>query len=171
MSEPRELNELNDHAPSAARDEGMLGLRLIGALKLASGLALAAAGLGIFRLLDRDMGATVEHFVSRLHLDPDSRLIHEPLVLIAGLDRNRLRALGLGTLFYAGLHLVEGAGLVAKRRWAEYLTVIASASLLPLEIYEIIRKVVPLRILVLAVNVAIVIYLIAKLRHDRRRRQ
>jgi len=171
VSEPRELNDLNDHGPSGVRDEGMLGLRLIGTLKLASGLALAAAGLGIFRLLNRDMGAMLEHFVSRLHLDPESRLIHEPLVLIAGLDRSRLRALGLGTLFYAGLHLVEGTGLVAKRRWAEYLTVIASASLLPLEIYEIIRKLVPIRVLVLAVNVAIVIYLIAKLRHDRRRRQ
>jgi uncharacterized membrane protein (DUF2068 family) len=70
----------------------------------------------------------------------------------------------VGTFFYALLHLVEGTGLVLRRRWAEYLTVVATGSLLPLEFYEIARKFSVLRVGVLAINLAIVAYVIARLR-------
>ena len=53
-----------------------LGLEVIGAMKLASGLVLGAAGFGIFRLMDEDWGEALEHLVVRLHLDPDDRLVH-----------------------------------------------------------------------------------------------
>lgn len=171
VSKTEESHNLHGASPSATRDEGLFGLRVVGTLKLASGLVLAAAAFGVFRLLNSDLGAALEHFVSRLHLDPENRLIHEPLVRLAGLDRRRLHALGIGTLFYASLHIVEGTGLLMRRLWAGYLTIIASASLLPLEIYEIARKPTAVRSSVLAVNVAIVIYLVIKLRREYRRRE
>ena len=70
----------------------------------------------------------------------------------------------MGTFFYALLHLVEGTGLVTRRRWAEYLTVVATGSLLPFEVYEIARKFSVIRAGILAVNLAIVAYVIARLR-------
>jgi uncharacterized membrane protein (DUF2068 family) len=169
---------VNEPLPGAERDpapregsgaEGLLGLRVVGAIKFASGLLLAAAGFGIFRLLHGDIGAALEHYVSRLHLDPENRLVHETLEHVAGLNRRQIRALGLGTFFYAALHLVEGTGLLFRRLWAGYLTVIASGSLLPLEIFEIARKATALRIAVLVVNAVIVIYLVAKLRREHQR--
>ena len=141
-----------------------LGLRVVGAMKLASGLVLGAAGLGLFRLMDQDGGEALGHLVARLHLDPDDRLVHGALARLAGLDREHLEAIGVGTLFYALLHLVEGTGLVLRRRWAEYLTVVATGSLLPLEFYEVARKFRVLRVGVLAINLAIVAYVIARLR-------
>ena len=51
-----------------------------------------------------------------------------------------------------------------RRRWAEYLTVVATGSLLPLELYEVARKFSVLRVGVLAINLAIVAYVIARLR-------
>jgi uncharacterized membrane protein (DUF2068 family) len=147
-----------------------LGLEVIGAMKLASGLVLGAAGFGIFRLMNEDWGEALEHLVVRLHLDPDDRLVHGALTRLAGLDRRRLEAIGVGTFFYALLHLVEGTGLVLRRRWAEYLTVIATGSLLPLEIYEIARKISLIRVGILAVNLGIVAYLIVKLRQQHRPR-
>ncbi len=144
--------------------ESALGLQVIGAMKLASALLLGVAGFGIFRLMNEDWGEALEHLVVRLHLDPDDRIVHGTLARLAGLDREHLEAIGVGTFFYALLHLVEGTGLVLRRRWAEYLTVVATGSLLPLELYEIARKFSVLRVGVLAINLAIVAYVIARLR-------
>jgi hypothetical protein len=58
-------------------------------------------------------------------------------------------------------------GLWLRRRWAEYLTVIVTGSFIPLEIYEIVEHFTVLRVVVLAVNVAIVIYLVLDLRRER----
>ncbi len=151
-------------------ENSLFGLRVVGAMKFTSGLFLAAAGFGIFRLLNGDTGALLDHFVSRMHLDPENRLVHEVLERVAGLDRAHIRAIGAGTFFYAALHFVEGAGLFFKRLWAGYLTIVASGSLLPLEGYEIHKKYTDLRLSVFAVNLAIVIYLVFKLRTELRLR-
>ena len=71
--------------------------------------------------------------------------------------------LGVGTFFYAGLEGLEGIGLLLRRRWAEYLTVVATGLLLPLEFYEIARKPTGLRVAVLLANLAVLAYLIVKL--------
>jgi uncharacterized membrane protein (DUF2068 family) len=86
------------------------------------------------------------------------------------LDANpqTVRAIELGSFAYAGVFLVEGVGLLLRRRWAEYLTVIATASLLPLELYELVERVRATRALIVAANLAIVLYLIARLRGERR---
>jgi uncharacterized membrane protein (DUF2068 family) len=55
-------------------------------------------------------------------------------------------------------------GLLLRRRWAEYFTVIVTGSFIPLELYELTRRISVIRFVVLAVNVAIVWYLIAVLR-------
>lgn len=151
--------------PSNGRSQ--LGFRLIGAMKLAGGLLLVAAGFGIFRLIHRDLGATVEHWVTRFHLDPENRLVREAVTRVAGMKPEDVKALGLGTFFYAALETTEGIGLILVKRWAEYLTVVATASLLPLEFYEIAHKANPIRLGVLVVNVAILVYLIVKLRQAR----
>ena len=87
---------------------------------------------------------------------------------LAGLDRAHLKAIGAGTFFYAALHAVEGVGLLLRRHWAEYLTILATGLLLPVEIYEVARKVSALRVAVLAANVVIVAYLVVKVRQQRR---
>src|SRR5258707_3482695 len=93
-----EREELNLNPPSR---QGTLGFRIIGALKLATALLLGAAGFGIFRLLNKDLGEVVEHFVSRLHLDPENRLVQEAGSRVAGVDRTQLKALRAGTVFLA----------------------------------------------------------------------
>jgi uncharacterized membrane protein (DUF2068 family) len=137
-------------------------------MKVSSGLVLGAAAIGLFRLLHSDLGASLEHIIVRLHLDPENRLIHPLIERVAGLDPAHLKAIGVGTLFYALLHLVEGTGLFLLKRWAEYLTVIATGSLLPVELYEIARKPTVVRFGILAINVAIVAYLIVKIRQQHR---
>jgi len=67
--------------------------------------------------------------------------------------------LAVGALLYAALETTEGLGLAMRRRWADYLTVLATGVLIPWEVAEVFRRVTPLRVGALAVNVAIVVYL------------
>lgn len=147
-----------------------LGYRVIGAMKLGSALLLGAAGFGIFRLLNKDLGDALEYFATRLHLDPENRLVHEAAAKLGGIDQSHLKAIGAGTFFYSLLEGLEGVGLLLRRRWAEYLTVVATGLLLPLEVYEIVRKPNALRVAVLLVNLIILVYLIVKLVQSRKSR-
>jgi hypothetical protein len=72
----------------------------------------------------------------------------------------RLHLIGTLLAAYAVLQAVEAVGLWLGRRWAEYLTLIATSALLPLEIYELTRGVTPLKVIALVVNIAIVVYLL-----------
>jgi uncharacterized membrane protein (DUF2068 family) len=73
----------------------------------------------------------------------------------------RLLITGVALSAYAALEGVEMIGLWMGRRWAEYLTFLATAALLPLEIYELSQRVSVLKIVALVLNLAIVAYLIA----------
>jgi uncharacterized membrane protein (DUF2068 family) len=76
------------------------------------------------------------------------------------LQTSKLRLAGLGIGAYALLEGAEAVGLWLQKRWAEYLTFIATTALLPLEIYELAHRVSPFKIIALIVNIAIVVYLL-----------
>ena len=61
---------------------------------------------------------------------------------------------------YAVIEGVEAIGLWRERRWAEYLTVLATAGFLPLEIHELLKRVTVFRVSALVVNIAILVYLL-----------
>ncbi|HEY1162064.1 MAG TPA: DUF2127 domain-containing protein [Candidatus Dormibacteraeota bacterium] len=67
--------------------------------------------------------------------------------------------LAIGAFIYALLEGTEGVGLAMRRRWAEYLTVIATGILIPYEAYEVIHKVTLFKVGALLLNVAVVGYL------------
>jgi uncharacterized membrane protein (DUF2068 family) len=76
------------------------------------------------------------------------------------LNSSTLNLVGFGVLGYAALEGVEAVGLWWQKRWAEYLTLVATALFIPLEVYEIVHKGSPLKVIALIVNVAIVVYLL-----------
>ena len=74
-------------------------------------------------------------------------------------------------LGYAALLLAEGIGLWLELSWAAYLTVVSTSALVPVEVYElIIERTTLQRIILLAVNLAIVLYLIKQLKQQTLRR-
>ena len=71
-------------------------------------------------------------------MDPDNRFIHRGLLRIFNITPKQLKDLSVGTFVYAGIFLTEGAGLVARKHWAEYaMTLISTGLFIPLEVYEI----------------------------------
>ncbi len=67
---------------------------------------------------------------------------------------------GLALAGYALLEGTEAVGLWMARRWAEYLTLIATAILLIPEVYELINRVSALKVITLVINLAVVVYLL-----------
>jgi uncharacterized membrane protein (DUF2068 family) len=142
-------------------------LRLIAVFKFAKATLLVAVGLGALRLLDPEVAARAQRWVAAVAANSDRRIVQQLIAVVSGLNPRSLQAIGLGAFAYASLFVTEGVGLWRGRRWAEYLTVIATMSLLPLELYEIIRRVSPPRVVALVVNLAVAGYLIWRLRRPR----
>jgi len=140
------------------------GLRVIAAFKLLKACALIALGVGALKLLHKDVAAIAEHWINVFQVDPRNHLIDPLLTKLSHLDDRRLKELSVGTFVYAGIFLVEGVGLALQKRWAEYFTIITTSSLLPIEIYELARRVSAGRSLALVINLAVVAYLIFELR-------
>jgi len=144
------------------------GLRVIAVFKLLKGLLLVVVGIGAINLLHRDVADLAVRWTTAIRVDPDNRLIHGLILKLGLVDDRKLEELSFGSFFYAALLLTEGVGLWLKKRWAEYFTIITTCSLIPLEIYEIARRLTITRIVVLLVNIVIVWYLFRELRKDRR---
>lgn len=151
----------------AGKTKGSRGLLLIAAFKLLKGLALLALGIGALRLLHKDVAAEIAQWIDVLRVDPHNHYIQLLLDKLGMVDDRKLKALSVGTFFYSALFLTEGIGLALRKRWAEYLTIISTASLLPLEIYEIVKRASVPRIVVLIANIAIVVYLVIEVRRTR----
>ena len=139
-------------------------LLTIAIFKLFKGVLLLLVGIGALRLLHRDVGEVVSHWVDVLGVDPDNRYIHRLLSRAFAVSPSQLKEASVGTFVYAGLLLTEGTGLSLRKRWAEYFTIITTAGLIPLEVYEIHRHLTATKIAVLLINAAIVIYLIVRVR-------
>jgi uncharacterized membrane protein (DUF2068 family) len=140
------------------------GLMLIAAFKFLKGLALLAVGIAVHMLANKDLAAEAQHWVDPFRVDPHNHYLHLLLEKLANIDPHKLRAFSLGTFFYSALFLTEGVGLFLRKRWAEFLTVISTAGLIPLEIYELFHHPTFTRAFLLLANIAVVAYLIFEIR-------
>ena len=141
-------------------------IRLIAAFKLLKAILLIAVGVGALKLLHQDAAGALDRWAAMLGFDPGNRYVDSALEKLANLPPNKIKGLGVGSFVYAGLFLIEGIGLWMVRRWAEWFTVIVTSSLVPVEIYEIQRHPSPLKILVLLINLAVVGYLVYRIRNS-----
>jgi uncharacterized membrane protein (DUF2068 family) len=132
----------------------------IGIGKLLKAVVLVAVGVAALTMMSEAGARTLHHEVERAGLSPGSHLLHKAFEKAAGLDERHLAAVGIGTFVYAASFSVEGIGLLLRKRWAEYLTIILTGSFIPLEVYETIRHVTALRIAGIVLNVAAVVYLV-----------
>ena len=139
-------------------------VRLIAVFKLLKASLLIALGVGAFKLIHQDISAVTEHWIQALRLDPGNHLLEILLAKAARVNPSQIKKLGVGSFIYAGLFLTEGIGLWMLKRWAEWLTVIITSSLVPLELYEIHHHPTVAKFAVLALNIAVVVYLIYHIR-------
>jgi uncharacterized membrane protein (DUF2068 family) len=150
----------------ALRD--LVVLRLIAIDRAFHFVVLAA--LGVLVLVFSTKRATLQHDFFKVIADLQGGTVagsaHASHGLLHSLDNlfttssSHLHELGAVLLCYAAVEGVEAVGLWYLKRWAEYLTFVVTASLLPFEVYELANRASPLKIVAFIVNVAVVVYLL-----------
>lgn len=126
--------------------------------------------LGVLVLLFSADRATLRHTFYKVVADLQGGAVsgqaHARHGLLHELDNlfttssSHLHRLAAVLLVYGAVEGIEAVGLWYQRRWAEYLTFLVTASLLPLEIYEIVHRTTPFKIVAFIVNIAVVAYLL-----------
>jgi uncharacterized membrane protein (DUF2068 family) len=144
-------------APAPLPRFGML--RTIALYKLLKVVILLLAAWGEIRLHDATLSAKLLSWASNRPQGLEHDLVTRALAWFSGLSESRVHALRFVTLTYAAVFAVEGIGLWLQRRWAEWLTTIITASLIPLELWELIHRPSIGAILVLIANILIAGYL------------
>jgi uncharacterized membrane protein (DUF2068 family) len=146
------------------------GVRLIAVFEALKGTLVLVAGFGLLSLVHHDLQAIAERLVRHSHLDPAR---HYPRVFIEAASHagdSRLRFLAALAFLYAVVRLVEAYGLWHLKVWAEWFAIVAGSVFLPVEIYEIFRRVTWMKAAVLLINAFIVAYLVRVRLTSRRKR-
>lgn len=158
------------------------GLVLIAAYKLVGALLLFAVGVGALKLVNKDIDDVMWHaLIEVLRLNPESRLVNFIFDKAELLNDPLLKRIGFYAFCYAGLGILESVGLYLEKVWGEFLTVAITASFLPFEVHELMRRLTWVRVGLLVVNCAVLIYLLwligekaaqrARQRHAKRQHQ
>jgi uncharacterized membrane protein (DUF2068 family) len=139
-------------------------LKFIAAFKLVKALGLIIVAVAAFNLVQWRHVVALADWVTQLPFHQGHRFAVEMVDKLLGFGPRKFLAIGTVACIYATVFVVEGWGLWREKRWAEYLTVIVTASLIPFEVWEIFQHFTWLKIFALVLNVAIVWYLIYVLR-------
>jgi uncharacterized membrane protein (DUF2068 family) len=137
-----------------------LWLRLIAFFKVLKATLLVAAGIGALGLLNPETAKAITRWATALAADRHYHLLDTLVTYVVDVDERTLRLLSIGSFLYAMLFYTEGFGLFFDRLWAEYLTIATTAGLIPFEVFELSRRITPLKIQVLVANLLIVAYLV-----------
>ena len=137
-----------------------LWLRVIASFKLVKATLLIAAGVAALGLLNAATAHAIGRWATDLAADRHSRVLDMMITRLVDVDEKTLRMVSAGSFLYAALFYVEGVGLFYDKHWAEYLTIVTTAGLIPFELFELGRHVSAIKLEVLVANMAIVAYLV-----------
>lgn len=155
ISTKRHAHRIHPHIPAHSNR----WLVLIGAGKLLKAAFFVALGFGLLHMVHRDLLSLVTRWITDLRFDPEGRFVNFVLDEVGAIGPHRLKVFSILSFCYAGVDVLEGTGLVLGKLWAEYLTLILSAALLPWELFSIAHKPTWPKAGLTLINVVVVIYL------------
>jgi len=148
-------------------DEGLRAVALFEAFKGA--LALLAAG-GLFYLIPHDLRHIALELLGRLHLNPGKSYPNVFFRIVEDTTNAQLWLIAALVVVYALVRFAEAYGLWRSRRWAEWLAAVSGAIYVPFELYELSRGFSWIKLVALALNLAIVAFMAYALRPSLRSR-
>src|SRR6476646_11249688 len=133
------------------------------------GIILALLGVAVLKLkstqvslqdlFEKDLKA-LNPFFRQIHFQVSDSSTISSIEKFLHAKSSTLTGIGIALILYGALQLAEGIGLWSLQRWGEYLAVVGTTLFIPLEIYEIVDRVSWLKVVVLIINVAAVVYLL-----------
>lgn len=157
------LNRPHLRYKNQTRRERTLTIHLIAIEKTVKAIVLIVVAFKLLSLVNQDVHAWASDFVTRHGIDVGNRFVHSALEKLVGVSNDQIITWSVIAFLYSALLLIEGLGLWFQKRWAEYLTAIGTALLIPLEMYEIYERFTWVRMAVLVINIFIVWYLATRL--------
>ncbi|MGC1548787.1 MAG: DUF2127 domain-containing protein [Rhodanobacter sp.] len=137
-----------------------VGLRIIAVYEAIKSASLILVAIVAFHLDRQQNFEQLVHWLEHLSLADSNGLRWDLVELLVNLGPSKFIAIGLVALGYAAIFATEGIGLWMRKHWAEWFTVIATGSLVPLELYETVNRFTWLKLGALVANVIIVAYLV-----------
>lgn len=134
-------------------------LKFIIFYKALMGLTEIVIAVSFFKFLGRDLEKSFTGLARTLKLDTENRMIASAIKQAGMIGNETFIGITIILFTFGVLNFLEAWGLHKRRRWGEWLTVIATSLLIPFEIYEVVLKITPPRVFILVMNVVIVYYL------------
>jgi uncharacterized membrane protein (DUF2068 family) len=147
------------------------GVRTVASFEFAKGIVVVLAGLGVFSMRHKDIWGVAESFLEFLHANPHHHFVGIFVDLVYRVSDVRLWKIALIASIYVILRFIEAYGLWYIRPWAEWMAIASGSIYIPFELADVLRQPDWIRLLILLVNVAIVLYMLmlrleaAKKRH------
>jgi uncharacterized membrane protein (DUF2068 family) len=130
--------------------------------RIVKAVVLVALGIGLIVAGNKGwLDSWADNAENQLNLEVGRgiimQLLLKALVYVAAFSH--INVIAVSAIAYAALEATEGVGLAMRRRWAEYLTVIATGILIPYEAYEVVIHPTLFKVGALLLNVGVVGYL------------
>ena len=143
-----------------ARGRRNAGLMLIALLKFVQATIFIGIGIGALHLIHVDIDDFLTQVFTILRFDPESNFVNLVLEKASILDDQMLRRISAVVFVYAAIGIIEGIGLYLEKAWAEYFTLLLTASFLPFETVHLLHRATWPRACLLGVNVLVLLYLL-----------
>lgn len=162
------MSDLPAKPPSPKPPLGFLAV--IAVYKLCKAIASIAGAIFILRIRHRDLEEVAWRMLERIGAHSEKWFAVHVLDFIATLNPKKLLTVALIMFGYSIIYTLEGVGLFMEKTWAEWLTVIQTAFLMPWELYEIAKRPSPAHFGIFTANLIVVLYLIWRLKRDAERK-
>jgi uncharacterized membrane protein (DUF2068 family) len=129
-------------------------------------VVLMAVGIVLVSHPHANWASEIAHLAQHLGLDPKGNGIQKIIDKVSKINSNEDVVFGVAAIAYATLEGAEAYGLWMRRRWGEWLTVVATSLLFIPEIWELTKSASFLKVGALLVNIAVVAYLVWRLRRE-----
>jgi uncharacterized membrane protein (DUF2068 family) len=142
------------------RDAQAKVLRAVASVELTKGLVVLLAAFGALSLVHRDAWDVAFSLLHLLHINHQHHYAQVFLELANGVTDRTLLLVAAGAATYSSMRFVEAYGLWRQRAWAEWFAFVSGAIYLPFEVHELYRRPTLIKVVILVVNLAIVLYML-----------
>lgn len=135
------------------------GLFVLAFAKFAHAFVILIATVAALNLLHKNVPVHVARWLDMARIDPDNRYMAGLLRKLRVVHTEELKKLSALGFFYVAMFSVEGIGLLLEKRWAEWLTLVATGLFIPIELHALWREPSAMKLGLLILNIVVVVFL------------
>lgn len=144
-----------------------VGLKAVALLEASKGVLALCVALGVYTLFSHDAQKIVIELIQHCHLNPASYYPHLLIEKVALITPQNLNLITIGIMLYGAIRFIEAYGLWRAKRWTEWFALVSGAIYIPFEVYELIKQVDVLTVGAFVINILVVGYMMAVLKHSK----